>query len=132
MSITRDVPCGVEALEQALRQGQPESFHTDQGAQFTRRAFTERLQHGGVRISRDGRGRALDHVCVARLWRRVTWEEVYLRDDQRVGDARQHVARYFGCYNRERWHPALGYRTPAAVYQDADRGLERARAHVVN
>lgn len=40
-----------------------------------------------------------------------------LRDDQRVRDARQHLARYFGFYNEERLHQALGYRTPATVYR---------------
>ena len=122
VSITMDVPFCVEALEQALRQGQPEIFNTDQGAQFTSQAFTARLQAGGVRISMDGRGRALDNVFVERLWRRVKYEEVYLRDYQSVWDARQNLARYFGFYNEQRLHQALGYRTPAAVYQGSDRG----------
>ena len=116
VSITMDVACCVAALEQAIRHGQPEIFNTDQGAQFTSLAFTERLKKGGIRISMDGRGRALDHVCVERLWRSVKYEEVYLRDYQSVWDARQSVARYFGFYNEARLHQALGYRTPAAVY----------------
>ena len=107
----------MEGLEQALRQGQPEIFNTDQGAQFTSVAFTDRLQKGGVRISMDGCGRALDNVFVERLWRSVAWEEVYLRDYQSVWDARQHLARYFAFYNGDRLHQALGYRTPATVYQ---------------
>jgi putative transposase len=116
VSVTMDVAFCVEALEQALRHGQPEIFNTDQGAQFTSLAFTERLKTGGIRISMDGRGRALDNVFVERLWRSVKYEEVYLRDYQSVGDARQHLARYFGFYNWERLHQALSYRTPAAVY----------------
>lgn len=116
VSITMDVPFCVEALEQALGQGQPEIFNTDQGAQFTSQAFTARLQKGGVRISMDGRGRALDNVFVERLWRSVKYEEVYLRDDQTVWDARHGLARYFAFYNGERLHQALGYRTPAEVY----------------
>ena len=70
VSITMEVAFCVEALEQALRHGQPEIFNTDQGAQFTSPAFTERLKTGGIRI-RDGRGRALDNVFVERLWRSV-------------------------------------------------------------
>jgi putative transposase len=66
LSITMDGHCCLEALDQALRQGQPEIFNTDQGAQFTRRDFTARLKKGGIRISMDGRGRALDHVLVER------------------------------------------------------------------
>lgn len=71
LSITMDVPFCLEALEQALGQGQPAIFNTDQGAQFTSRAFTEQLQKGGIQISMDGRGRALDNVFVERLWRTV-------------------------------------------------------------
>jgi putative transposase len=117
VSITMDVEFCVEALEQALRHSQPEIFNTDQGAQFTSVAFTERLKKGGIRISMDGRGRALDNVFVERLWRTVKYEEVYLHDYQTAQDARQSLGRYFGFYNGERLHQALGYRTPAAVYQ---------------
>jgi putative transposase len=80
VSITMDVACCLEAPDQALRQGQPAIFNTDQGAQFTSQEFTTRLQEGGVRISMDGRGRALDHVCVERLWRIVKYEEVVRRE----------------------------------------------------
>jgi putative transposase len=116
VSITMDVTFCLEALAQAMRHSQPEIFNTDQGAQFTSPAFTERLKQGGIRISMDGRGRALDNVFVERLWRSVKYEEVYLRDYQSVWDARQSLTRYFHFYNRERLHQALGYRTPAAVY----------------
>jgi putative transposase len=116
LSHTRDGACCLEALEQALAWGQPEIFHTAQGAQFTSQAFTARLQQGGVQISMDGRGRALDHVFVERLWRSVKDEEVYLRDDQTGWDARHGFARYCAFYNGERLHQALGYRTPAEVY----------------
>jgi putative transposase len=84
VSIAMDVAFCVEALEQAIRHRQQESFKTDQGAQCIGLACTERLAQGGMRISMDGRGRALDHVWVERLWRSVKDEEVYRRDDQRV------------------------------------------------
>lgn len=121
VSITMDVAFCLDALNQALAHGQPEIFNTDQGAQFTAQEFTTRLKTSGVRISMDGRGRALDNVFVERLWRSVKQEEVYLRDYQSVWDARQGLARYFGFYNHGRLHQALGYRTPAAVYHGRDR-----------
>ncbi len=93
VSSTLEVAFGVEALEPALRQGQPEILHTDQGAQVTPQAFTVRRQNGGVRVSLDGRGRALDTVLVERLWRRVQDEAVYRREYHRVGDARPSLAR---------------------------------------
>jgi putative transposase len=33
-----------------------------------------------MRISMDGRGRALDNMFVERLWRTVKYEEVYVQD----------------------------------------------------
>jgi putative transposase len=116
LSVTMEGHFCVEALENALQGGQPEIFNTDQGAQFTSRAFTERLKQDGVQISMDGRGRALDNVFVERLWRSVKYEEVYLKDYTTVREARLGLGQYFTFYNHERLHQALGYQTPAAVY----------------
>lgn len=106
----------VEALEQALSSAAPAIFNTDQGAQFTSVEFTSRLDQRGIRISMDGRGRALDNIFVERLWRSVKWEEVYLNVYGSVGDAWHGLDRYFAYYNHERPHQALAYLTPAEVY----------------
>jgi putative transposase len=55
----------MEALERGLIKKTPEIFNTDQGVQFTSHQFTGRLEEGGIRISMDGKGRALDKECVA-------------------------------------------------------------------
>ena len=116
LSTTLDTEFCVAALEWALRGGCPEIFNSDQGAQFTSAAFTGRLEAADVRISMDGRGRALDNVFVERLWRSVKYEHVYLYDYERVAELRTGLGHYFEFYNHERLHQALGYRTPAAVY----------------
>jgi putative transposase len=117
LSITMDVGFCLDALEHALDRGtRPEIFNTDQGAQFTSREFTGRLHLADIRISMDGRGRALDNVFVERLWRSVKYEEVYLKDYASPHEARQSLGKYFAFYNHERLHQALDYQTPAAVY----------------
>ncbi len=116
LSNTLDTGFCLEALEGALRQGQPRIFNTDQGVQFTSAAYTGRLEQAGVQISWDGRGRALDNIFVERLWRSVKWEEVYLHDYQTVADAYDGLDRYFRFYNHERPHQALSYQTPAQVH----------------
>jgi putative transposase len=118
LSNSLEVGFCLDVLEAALAQGRPEIFNSDQGAQFTSPAFTGRLLAAGVRISMDGRGRALDNVFVERLWRSVKYEDVYLQDYEGMGAAQRGLARYFGFYNGERPHQALGYRTPLAVYGD--------------
>ena len=116
VSITMDVGFCLEALEQALEVTQPDIFNTDQGAQFTSIDFTGRLESAGIRISMDGRGRALDNVFVERLWRTVKQEEVYLHDYETPREAIQGLSTFFVRYNEHRQHQSLNYRTPAAVY----------------
>jgi putative transposase len=105
-----------EALQDALSQGKPEIFNTDQGVQFTAQAFTSLLEHNGVRVSMDGRGRALDNVFVERLWRTVKYEEIYLHVYATGEELQNGLMRYFGFYNHERPHQSLGYRVPAVVH----------------
>jgi putative transposase len=116
ISNTLDGRFCLEALEAALTHGQPEIFNTDQGAQFTAQAFTGRLLVAGIRVSMDGRGRALDNVFCERLWRSVKYEDVYLRDYATGLDLARGLARYFNFYNYERPHQSLGYAVPAAVH----------------
>lgn len=117
LSNTLDTGFCLEALDRALQAGHPEIFNTDQGVQFTSQDFTERLRAAEIRISWDGRGRALDNVFVERLWRSVKYEEVYLKDYQTVLEARDGLKQYFRFYNYERYHQSLDYKTPFAVYR---------------
>jgi putative transposase len=112
-----------EMLEEALGQGQPEVFNTDQGVQFTAATWTSRLEAAGVAVSMDGKGRYLDNIFVERLWRTVKYEELYLRGYERVPELGRGLQRYFEFYNEERLHQALDYRTPAQVYR---AGRQRA------
>ncbi len=122
LSNTLDTDFCVAALEQALGKGRPEIFNTDQGAQFTSEAFTALLLEQGVRVSMDGKGRYRDNIFVERLWRSVKYEEVYLKAYQTVAEARVGINAYLEFYNRQRPHQALGYRTPAEVYQNGQEG----------
>ena len=63
-------------MKEALGQGRPEVFNTDQGSQFTSLDFTQVMQEHGVQISMDGKGRYNDNIFVERLWRTVKYEEV--------------------------------------------------------
>jgi putative transposase len=121
VSNTLDGAFCQEMLEAALAAGTPEVFNTDQGAQFTARAFTERVERAGAAVSMDGRGRCLDNVFVERLWRSVKYEDVYLRGYESVPELERGLAAYFRFYNQERPHQSLGYRTPAEVHAGNER-----------
>ena len=116
LSNTLDGHFCLIALRQALDQGTPEIFNTDQGAQFTARVFTDTIQAAGVRVSMDGRGRALDNIFVERLWRSVKYENIYLMNYSLVPELEAGLLDYFLFYNDERLHQSLCYRTPAEVH----------------
>jgi putative transposase len=117
LSNTLDGSFCLEMLEEALRQGQPEVFNTDQGVQFTAAAFSGRLERAGVAVSMDGKGRCLDNIFVERLWRSVKYEDVYMRCYETVPELAQGLKRYFSYYNEDRQHQSLAYRRPAEVYR---------------
>jgi len=113
---TLQQPFVTTAVHQALGTAIPTIWNSDQGSHFTSPQYTGLLKAAGVRISMDGRGRALDNILSERLWRTIKYEEVYLNEYATPREARVKLARYLTFYNHERLHQALGYRTPAEVY----------------
>lgn len=114
-----ELPFVLRAARRALEQATPAIWNSDQGSHFTSPQYLALLQAADVRISMDGRGRALDNIFTERLWRTVKYEEVYLHSYESPREARQGLGRYLAFYNQERPHQALGYRTPAEVYRAA-------------
>lgn len=122
LSNTMDVQFCLTVLNDALEQGQPDIFNSDQGSQFTSNAFTQRLKQSSVQISMDGVGRCLDNVFVERLWWSVKHEEVYLKDYVDGHDAHANLQKYFDFFNTRRPHQGLGYQTPKEVYGKQHHG----------
>lgn len=117
LSTTLDADFCIEAVGKLLIKGyRCEIFNTDQGAQFTTPRFTQPLLAMGIKVSMDGRGRALDNIFVERLWRTVKYEYIYLQDIQSVQEVRAGLEQFFNFYNYERFHQSLNYKTPAQVY----------------
>jgi putative transposase len=107
----------LPALEEALeRYGCPAIFNTDQGSQFTSEAFTGLLNEKGVAISMDGKGRWMDNIFIERLWRSITYEDIYLKAYRSVPEVRKGLTAYFPFYNEKRWHQSFDRKTPAMVY----------------
>jgi putative transposase len=115
-------PC-VRALEGAVAVAGTVAkiMNSDQGSQFTSAEWIGAVEGLGMKVSHDGRGRALDNAMVERLWRTVKYEDIYLRDYGSPVELRQGLGRYFGFYNEERPHQALDYRTPGEVLSGALR-----------
>ena len=120
LSNTHDSGFCQELLEQALQKhGHPEIFNTDQGSEFTANAFTKILNDRDIKISMDGKGRALDNIFVERLWRSVKYEYIYLSRPETGITLYEGLSEYFDHYNSTRMHQSLSYKTPEEVYMVA-------------
>jgi putative transposase len=113
---TLELPFVLSAVERAFENASPTILNSDQGSHFTSPQYLSRVEANGVKVSMDGKKRALDNIFTERLWRTVKYEEVYLKSYESPKAARQGLSRYLFFYNQERPHQALGYRTPAEVY----------------
>lgn len=116
LSNSLDLSFCIEALEEALKKDKPEIFNTDQGCQFTSKQFTSILKDNSIKISMDGKGRAIDNIFIERLWRNVKYENIYIKEYQTGMDLYDGLNQYFEFYNNTRKHQSLNYKVPKLVY----------------
>jgi putative transposase len=74
----------------------------------------------------DGKGCWRDNVFIERLWRSVTYEELYLRAYDGVSHAKASLGRYLDFHNQRRPHSSLDRLTPEQVYFNTPLPLPRA------
>lgn len=109
----------VSVVEGAIEKyGKPEIINTDQGSQFTSEEFTG-LFDENMKLSMDGKGRALDNIFIERLWKSVKYECVYLNVFEDGLELYEGLKNYFHFYNEIRGHQSLNYKTPQSVYGKA-------------
>lgn len=117
VSNTMDTEWCRATLEEAIaKHGAPEILNTDQGSQFTAKAFREFVLSKDIRFSMDGKGRCIDNVFIERLWRSVKYENVYIRSYQDGWELHQGLKTYFELYNQERRHQGIDDEFPARRY----------------
>lgn len=126
LSNTLEVNFCTKVLQEALdKYGKPDIFNSDQGSQFTSNEFTTFLEQNNIRISRDGKGRALDNIFIERFWRSLKYEHVYLNPASDGLNLYEGIHNYIQHYNYHRPHQSLNYKTPFEVFQ---QGLGRSAA----
>ena len=117
VSTSMDKGFCISALNRAIRlYGTPEIFNSDQGAQFTARDFQKILIKNHVKISMDGKGRALDNVVIERFWRTLKYGEIYLKEYSNPIEAVEGIGKYIDKYNSRRPHTSLNDKTPDEAY----------------
>ena len=80
--MTMDDDFCVNAIKSALhKHNSPEIFNTDQGSQYTGKAFTGTIKkERDIKISIDGKRRCMDSIFIERLWRSVKYEKIFLEE----------------------------------------------------
>lgn len=117
VSNTMDAEWCKEALEEAIAiHGKPEIVNTDQGSQFTSEIFTHFVLSNEIKLSMDGKGRAIDNVFIERLWRSVKYESIYLNPPDSGIDLYQQLKKYFDYYNHRRRHQGIDNQIPFKRY----------------
>jgi len=65
---TLDATCCLNLTKEAIqRYGKPEIINSDQGIQFTCHEWIELLENEEIKISMDGKGRAIDNIFIERF-----------------------------------------------------------------
>jgi putative transposase len=108
-----------QVVEEAIAtHGKPGIINSDQGSQFTSQDYTS-LFDEQMKISMDGKGRAIDNIFIERLWKSVKYECVYLYAFEDGVQLYEGLKKYFEFYNHQRLHQSLDYKTPAMLYSQA-------------
>ncbi len=117
VSNTMSAPWCREVVEDAIKKhGKPEIHNSDQGCQFTSDEFIALLKKNEIKISMDGKGRALDNIYIERFWRSIKQEKIYLNPPNGGLELYDHIRDYIQFYNNERRHTEKGKVPPDEKY----------------
>ncbi len=120
ISNTLDAEASLSVLKQAIKDhGKPEIINSDQGSQFTCEEWVKYLNLEDVKISMDGKGRAIDNIFIERFWRSLKYDHVYLNPANDGLELYQGLKEYMNYYNHELHHQGIGRRIPAELYKSA-------------
>ncbi|NOQ72910.1 MAG: IS3 family transposase [Crocinitomix sp.] len=107
----------VELLNDTVKQfGAPEIHNSDQGSQYTSDLYIDTLKNHKIKISMDGRGRALDNIYIERFWRTLKQEKIYLNPANGGLELYQNVREYIEFYNKKRRHTSIGKIPPDELF----------------
>lgn len=127
LSNTLDRTSVVETIKKAIKMhGTPEIMNSDQGSQFASDDYINILKENTIKISMDGKRRALDNQRIERFFRSYKWEKLYLEEYENGHQLKKITQEYVEYYNNERPHQSLNDRTPAEFYHGLESKLATA------
>ena len=120
ISNTMDKEWVVQMVKEAIEaHGSPEIINSDQGSQFTSDEYLELLRSKGVKVSMDGKGRAIDNIFIERFWRTIKHDKIYLYPPCDGVELYRIIQEFVNYYNHERLHESLDYQAPVNLFRRA-------------
>ncbi|MBZ4677005.1 MAG: family transposase [Anaerophaga sp.] len=95
----------------------PEIINSDQGSQFTCPLWVEYVKKENIKISMDGRRRALDNIFIERLWRTVKRDYIYLYPAENGTELFFGLNTFLEYYNYKKSHQGIKRQFPAQLYK---------------
>jgi putative transposase len=118
ISNTLEAEASLSVLKQAIKDhGKPEIINSDQGSQFTSELWVEYLKEQDIRISMDGKGRAIDNIFIERFWRTLKYDHVYLNPASDGLELYRGIKEYIYYYNNSLHHQGIDRRIPVELYK---------------
>ena len=116
-TLSKESVLGV--VKQAIKDyGKPEILNSDQGSQFTCSKYVNYLKKEGIRISMDGKGRALDNIFIERFWRTIKYQHIYINPAEDGISLFKGIGSWIEYYNQFRVHQGIGRVKPIEKYYD--------------
>ncbi len=127
-TMTSDWCCSL-LKEAVTKHGKPQILNTDQGSQYTSKEFTSLVVDDlKIKLSMDGKGRALDNIFIERFWRSLKQEYIYLNPEENGKDLYKGCKKWIDWYNSQRPHQSLDYQTPEKKYFSLNQPQLKMRA----
>ena len=116
LSNSLDKETQTELIEELFQQyGTPEILNSDQGSQYTCDNWINCLKEHEVKISMDGKGRALDNIYIERFWRTIKYDHIYLNPAKSGLELYQGIDEFIKGYN-QRKHQGIDRQKPNDLY----------------
>lgn len=116
MSHKADQPLASDALNMAILQRKPKVgliHHSDQGVQYTSKAYQQQLKDKGMLASMSRKGMPYDNAMIESFFSSLKQELTHHEQFKTLDEARYKIFNYIEVfYNRQRKHSSLEYRSP--------------------